>query len=44
MLKGSGWYADGYSGGSNKSTPPSAPESSPAPAAETKKSTAPSSD
>jgi len=45
MLKGGGWYADGYSGGSNKSSPPSAPESSPAPAAapEPKKSTPPSS-
>ena len=28
MLKGSGWYADGYSGGSNKSVPPAAQESS----------------
>jgi len=45
MLKGGGWYADGYSGGSNKSSPSSAPESSPAPAAapEPKKSTPPSS-
>ena len=50
MLKGSGWYADGYTGNSNKSTPPSAGESSPAaapataPAADApKKSTPPSS-
>lgn len=43
MLKGGGWYADGYTGGSNKSSPPSASSETSAPAAETKKSTPPAS-
>ncbi len=46
MLKGGGWYADGYTGSSNKSTPPSAPSetSAPAaPAAEAKKTPTPAS-
>ncbi len=29
MLKGGGWYADGYNGGSNKAAPASAPASAP---------------
>ncbi len=52
MLKGSGWYADGYTGGSNKSAPAATTTESSAPAVtteskpaavETKKSAPPSS-